>query len=384
MDFDAFTRKMSESGEFFTMPNVFFKHMSTSESVALAEIINQRRRCKDRLVNDEWFEYTTAWMIERLDYTEAVQQRIITRLIEMGFIEACRIGMPSTRHFKVNHETIHQKVYECSSSLDSGTPSSLDSAELDPKELQSKTPSKDGDKTPSKDGVYYIKKGIKKDNTVSVSETADTASDFVDSSAEDNSTEDEDRPYRTKGGFFPEEESEAGKNSATKFDMTCAAKLCDAVLSHHKNDRKGELGKWATQFRLLRNKDGVPKDLIRKVLEWYVHADWSDPYLPQAWSGKSFREKFYDKLVPAMERAKPEEEDEYIRPVQHKEEDHIRREADLIDQEIGVCGLPEVFYAHQEKMKAFEVAEVLPAGVMSADQYRALLAQEEPSLDDED
>ena len=90
--------------------------------------------------------------------------------------------------------------------------------------------------------------------------------------------------------------------------MRCAVEWNRSVVQNHRTDRKNELGKWAGQFRLLRTQDGASKDLIKEGLKWYVSANWSDEFLPQAYSGQSFRQKFFDKILPAMRRDAGEED----------------------------------------------------------------------------
>lgn len=113
---------------------------------------------------------------------------------------------------------------------------------------------------------------------------------------EDNDTTNSGR----NSGFLPDKEE---SNPPSNFDMRCAIELNAAVVKNLKSDRKNELRKWAHQFRLLRIKDCAEKELIKKVLMWYVNSDWSEEFAVQAYSGESFREKFSIKLIPAMKRS---------------------------------------------------------------------------------
>ncbi len=82
----------------------------------------------------------------------------------------------------------------------------------------------------------------------------------------------------------------------------CAEKLNDAVKEETGVDRSQNTGQWANSFRLLNERDKVDEDKIREVLDWYVgEVGNGDKYLPQAYSGNTFRTKF-PKLIQAKRR----------------------------------------------------------------------------------
>ncbi len=73
-----------------------------------------------------------------------------------------------------------------------------------------------------------------------------------------------------------------------------ALKLHDAVFQRTHVDRKRHLSQWAKQLSLLHKIDKVSLPRIRRTLDWYCAAvvKNDDPYLPQGFSGQTFREKF--------------------------------------------------------------------------------------------
>ena len=81
-----------------------------------------------------------------------------------------------------------------------------------------------------------------------------------------------------------------------------AKKLHTAVYAITHVNRTRHLPQWAKQLERLHRIDKVPRDRIKRVLDWYVSAlPDADQYMPQGFCGKSFREKFA-KIESAMHR----------------------------------------------------------------------------------
>lgn len=70
---------------------------------------------------------------------------------------------------------------------------------------------------------------------------------------------------------------------------------------NYKIDKK-KIKSWANDFRLLKEKDGVDSQRIKKVLTWY-RKNIGGQYVPEAFSASTFRSKFL-KLESALERQK--------------------------------------------------------------------------------
>ena len=96
------------------------------------------------------------------------------------------------------------------------------------------------------------------------------------------------------GGFF-------GVVPQTGFSMKAAKKLHQALLKHRKIMRKADLHQWAKEFKRLRTEDGVSKETIKATLIWYMK-NIGGKYVPEAYSAKSFREKF-DSIHHRMNKA---------------------------------------------------------------------------------
>ncbi len=81
-----------------------------------------------------------------------------------------------------------------------------------------------------------------------------------------------------------------------------AEQLHSAIRSVRQIDYTRYLGAWANSFYLLHRINKVPTARIRAVLNWYCHElPNQDPYLPVAFSGKAFRDKF-PRIEQAMAR----------------------------------------------------------------------------------
>lgn len=72
-----------------------------------------------------------------------------------------------------------------------------------------------------------------------------------------------------------------------------ATKLADAIQKTMKVNYKSKINSWAKQFELVYKRDRIPISRIRNVLEWYCkELETPGQYLPEAYSGASFRSKF--------------------------------------------------------------------------------------------
>lgn len=88
-----------------------------------------------------------------------------------------------------------------------------------------------------------------------------------------------------------------------------AKKLQDALKDAGKSKKSNRVDQWARAFKLLNTEDGFTTQEIKKVLKWYCHQlrKGLPMYVPQAYSGVIFREK-YLRLRDAMERSRPAKE----------------------------------------------------------------------------
>jgi len=93
------------------------------------------------------------------------------------------------------------------------------------------------------------------------------------------------------GNTPPEDET----YNNTNFDEEMAATLEEAVRGYNMPRRTGitraKPSTWPAQFYLLRTRDEVPEDDIRRVLKWYT-TNIGEPFVPEAFSGTAFRKKF--------------------------------------------------------------------------------------------
>jgi hypothetical protein len=114
------------------------------------------------------------------------------------------------------------------------------------------------------------------------------------------------------------------KKPTLRDQMTCR-ELKRIVSKHIKVNGKANLREWANQFRLMRERDGVSQDDINEALEWYDD-HIGEEYIPEAFSAKSFREKYSSGKIPAaMKRTKtqPVKTDSQGRTPDELERDHV-------------------------------------------------------------
>lgn len=337
-------------GSWFRFPVSLLKMMSSNEAIILAELIN-RSIVLEASLRDGWFSYSVEALEKRLNMSPSTQYRAIRRLQELNLVESELRGLPAKRQFRINRiglEKVIQEIGDVDEQASMLTDLGRSHQEITDDELvadqaQSHQEITDDDQFGHDDRPRSVSAKIGHDDrSVSVTMTdhsyigecikelsevdeglgsatskpieqagPDSASDWPnaqDDKADEGDEQDEDQPI-TEPGCFIQVENER----ATNFDVRCAKELCKAVVKNHCADRGSEIRKWAHQFRLLRTKDHVPKALIKEVLLWYVSLDWNDAYVPQAYSGSAFRAKFYDKLLPAMRRAKGPDEPETAR-----------------------------------------------------------------------
>ena len=82
------------------------------------------------------------------------------------------------------------------------------------------------------------------------------------------------------------------------FDLRCAKELEEVVSSHIKVNKKSNMAEWADSFRLMRERDEVPKGDVRKAILWYKD-NIGVEYIPEAFSAKAFRQKYVNGQIPA-------------------------------------------------------------------------------------
>jgi DNA-binding transcriptional regulator YhcF (GntR family) len=107
------------------------------------------------------------------------------------------------------------------------------------------------------------------------------------------------------------EELLSGVRERNKRYHSFAQKLDEILqLLGRKKQRESTLQSWANDFRLLHTADEIDPTTIRKALEWYA-VNIGKEYIPECYSGKSFRSKF-SKLQSAIQRSKRPQRGERI------------------------------------------------------------------------
>jgi len=71
------------------------------------------------------------------------------------------------------------------------------------------------------------------------------------------------------------------------------------IESYLGKDIKVNKNEWAKEFRLCEKEQGITE--FQFMLDWYAK-NISKEYIPECYSAKTFRDKFADKLIPAVKR----------------------------------------------------------------------------------
>ena len=102
--------------------------------------------------------------------------------------------------------------------------------------------------------------------------------------------------------------------------------LAESIATVRKINLTTKVSSWATSFRKLHDIDGIPVPRIQDVLKWYCKQICSgdlirenSSYLPVAYSGPAFREKF-----ARIEDARSRRADRRRREKETGDESHIK------------------------------------------------------------
>lgn len=91
----------------------------------------------------------------------------------------------------------------------------------------------------------------------------------------------------------------------SKFDVKATQEFTAILDKVGVKYRTQDRTKWQHQFRLLREYDKASKDDIKAVIKWYANYypdEKGQPFAIVCHSAKSFREKFFDKLLPRSQQ----------------------------------------------------------------------------------
>ncbi len=251
------------------LPKEFFKiTRSTEGAILLAWMINeasmiQEQRPQDMEEQNDWFRFSARKIQETLCISKNTQVRAVKELVELGFIEEDRRGIPARRWVLICPEVI-QKALENLQSARNGTTSRPDS------QLSRK-----GTTVGPESGQLsiYQKKLLKNSPEPGVpeSERTDSRQD-----AEDK----EDKKKRCKER---------------------AEKLYGGISKHQRVNKNWKLQKWQDAFQSLEN--GYDRKVVDDVLNWFLRVlpdRFSDKFFPRVLSAQAFKDKF-DRLLALYE-----------------------------------------------------------------------------------
>jgi hypothetical protein len=96
------------------------------------------------------------------------------------------------------------------------------------------------------------------------------------------------------------ESSLVHKKRSKTFDEKCSLMLEQKVRRERKVFRKINQSQWSSSFRNFRTRNGIKKERIKQVLQWYIK-HWGEDFVPAAYSARGFCNKFLQ-IEDAMTR----------------------------------------------------------------------------------
>ena len=257
-----FEDQIFKDGNWFKTPICLLRELSPNEILILGELINL---CRMNQTTD-WVLCQSDWVEKRLYFNRSKQHRLFSKLIELDLIQIKREGKDGARWVKVDFQNVILLVEDCKKEpIEEEEEASVVAEVQQPKHLE--TPSvvaKVQQPVVAKVQRPYIKEDTIKNNKLSPSPKGD----------------------EPRGGFF-----DIGVQREKDVSDVFAERLYDLLSEKRLIFRRPSLKAWATEIRGFINLSGYSPDEIDSVLNWYKE-NVSSPYTPQAFSAKSFCEKF--------------------------------------------------------------------------------------------
>lgn len=279
--------RLSKGGGWFAFVTKYLWIMSIQEAVFLQSIINLSGLEKAKKFEDEdgkeFFMCTEAFLSNSIaEWSADVQYNYLKQLQKLGFIEVIRKGIPSKRWVHIKFPEIHKAITE-QENIRENKAKSTSNGHFHSTSKNVEYPTSNGHEPDmSKDGEYPTSNGHGKlyQSKLDISKSHKRRKSIFDGQAKVKSVSEE-----------------LAKDQ--EFYKECSRKLKKAVRIHRPdmiphNPRSGfAKRKWSDDFAKLERKDGVSKEDIKLVLDWYVNnLPKNLEYMPEAFCGRSFRAKF--------------------------------------------------------------------------------------------
>ncbi len=233
------------SGEGKTIvPDRLFRIMNPIEACVFGLLMRHWKKRDDQ----GWFSVTSEMIENVLNVSDAQQRLAVDELANRkGFIQRKMIGMPAKRHFRINVEAV-VRAYDLSKQ----------------KRLKSPVPLKMTRQAPmSPINTHYIRINKKKTKTV---DHFESEPDLL--------------------GQLPKKDPKVNSDH-----IRMANELHLALRHHQRITKSASMKSWAKQIAMIEYLDKVPAAHIQEVLDYYRN-NIGKGFMPQAYSGKAFREKF--------------------------------------------------------------------------------------------
>lgn len=282
-ELERYLRRRCATGGYFIFVKAYLKVMSRDAALLVQLLINLAANAGDA---EGWALCTLEFLKGEMGLERDAQHRVINELKALGFLEVERRGMPAYRYVRPNIVAIERAI----DALEPPVSEVLRNPEDPGAVVRESTDSESGgSRTTSKTSKNLQ---VKTTNTPASAPAGASPAVRVGEAT----------PSRqpSKGAVQTQEVPPPSK--ATEQDRKRACRLHDMLVKHRKLFSTPSIPKWADEFRRLREQLGAGQDRVDPLLDWYEQ-HLPDRYTPQAYSARTFRDKFAQ-LEAAAERCR--------------------------------------------------------------------------------
>lgn len=270
---------LMNTSSYFIFCHGFIKiGLSFEESGVIQDMINAAAMsgCDD----EGWFVYTVSRMEDRLGFKRDAQQRLITSLIDQGYIETAKRGNPAKRHVRV--DTV--KLANALASL----PRKSSEREIPPT-TRPEIPLSTRPEIPSTLLSNSLSKG--REAREDAADAARSLNPLVEKNDDKGTSQDNKGPRA----------QDKNKQESVAWSARCARRLRAIITDKLKIRRAYSEQRWSQEFMSLARDWG--QDKVEQVLSWYEN----NHQKRRIQSASSFRSQF-EVLEGMQSRSTPEEQ----------------------------------------------------------------------------
>lgn len=269
-EYECWYRRSTDAGNWFIFKRHWLLVMSPAAAI-LAQYLLSRGAYKCR--DGGWIPATQDFLRSGIGYSKKTQETALLELKRRGYIELAKLGLPATRHVRVNPHVIDRDVDASLNSDNSGGDKSTRNR------VDWTTRNRVVNKTDASTKHQSNKHCRSTDSPASPA-----ASDLGDGVGSNPMVPLLDVPNRKRDKYHPAQK-----------DFDAARRLHEAIVSRTNVRRRWSEVKWAKEFARLRNEVGDSR--LDPALDWYCN-NIKKAYTPEIYCGKTFRDK-----LPRIEAA---------------------------------------------------------------------------------